>query len=114
MMDQASYGQKPTDGAPMNGRSATAVKLDNLIRSKLRVSNPNDPAEIADGLTRYYKGAAERTKLEEAGLPFYQVQVVEPPRRETSGPSRFELDQAKSDVAKDLDSLLQNQLLKYL
>jgi hypothetical protein len=111
-MDQASYGQKPTEGAPMNGRSPIAVKLDNLIRSKLRVSNPNDPAEIADGLKRFYKGAAERTRLEEAGLPFYQVPMLEPPRPETAGPGRYELDQAKSDVGKDLASLLQNQLLK--
>jgi hypothetical protein len=41
-----------------------------------------------------------------------QVQVVEPPRRDIGRPSRAELDQAKSDVAKDLDSLLQKALLK--
>jgi hypothetical protein len=111
-MEQASYGQKPADGAPLNGRSPIAVKLDNLIRSKLRVSNPYDPTEIAGGLTRFYKGAAEHTRLEEAGLPFYQVQVVQPPRPEMTGPSNFELVQAKSDVGKDLDSLLQNQLTK--
>jgi hypothetical protein len=93
------YGQQSPNGAPTNGRSPIAVKLDNLIRSKLRVSNPYDPMEIADGLTRVYKGAAERTRVEEAGLPFYQVQVVRPPRAETAGPSRWELDQARSDVA---------------
>src|SRR3981081_2196086 len=112
-MDQASYGQKPTEGAPMNGRSPTALKLDNLHSGKRRGSHAYDPAEIADGLKRFYKGAAELTRLEEAGLPFYRVpMVVEPARPETAGPSRYELDQAKSDVAKDLDSLLQNQLLK--
>src|SRR5271166_334404 len=111
-MDQAGYGQQSTNGAPTNGRSPIAVKLDNLIRSKLRVSNPYDPLEIADGLKRFYKGAAELTRLEESGLPFYQVPVVQPPRPEMAGPSRFELDQAKSDVAKDLDSLLNQQLLK--
>ncbi len=111
-MEQAGYGQQSTNGAPINGRSPIAVKLDNLIRSKLRVSNPYDPMEIADGLTRFYKGAAEHKRLEEAGLPFYQVQVVQPPRPEMAGPSNFELGQAKSDVGKDLDSLVQNQLLK--
>jgi hypothetical protein len=111
-MDQASYGQKPTTGAPMNGRSPIAVKVDNLIRSKLRVSNPYDPSEIADGLQRFYKSAAELTRLENAGLPFYQVQVVQPPRAETVGPSNFELQQARSDVGTDLSQLLQNQLLK--
>ncbi|HEX3521056.1 MAG TPA: hypothetical protein VHT52_03115 [Stellaceae bacterium] len=95
-----------------SSRSPIAVKLDNLIRSRLRVSNPYDPIEVADGLTRFFRGAAERTRIEEAGLPFYQVQVVQPPRPETAGPSRFELDQARSDVSKDLDSLLQNQLTK--
>jgi hypothetical protein len=111
-MDQASYGQKPTTGATMNGRSPVAVKVDNLIRSKLRVSNPYDPSEIADGLHRFYKSAAELTRLENAGLPFYQVQFVQPPRAETTGPSNFELQQARSDVGTDLSQLLQNQLLK--
>jgi hypothetical protein len=96
----------------MNGRSPVAVKLDNLIRSKLRVSNPYDPIEVADGLKRFYKGAAELTRLEESGLPFYQVRAVEPPQPAVPGPSRYELDQAKSDVATDLSQLLQNQLLK--
>ena len=106
------YGQPPTDASVPSSRSPIAVKLDNLIRSKLRVSNPYDPIEVADGLTRFFRGAAERTRIEEAGLPFYQVQAVQPQRPETAGPSRFELDQARSDVGKDLDSLLQNQLTK--
>jgi len=106
-----AYGQPPGASVP-SSRSPIAVKLDNLIRSRLRVSNPYDPIEVADGLTRFYRGAAEHKRLEEAGLPFYQVQVVQPPRPEMAGPSRFELDQARSDVGKDLDSLLQNQLTK--
>ena len=106
------YGQPPTGASVPASRSPIAVKLDNLIRSRLRVSNPYDPIEVADGLTRFFRGAAERTRIEEAGLPFYQVQVVQPPRPETAGPSRFELDQARSDVATDLTQLLQNQLLK--
>jgi hypothetical protein len=111
-MDQPGYGQQSTSSAPPNGRSPIAVKLDNLIRSKLRVSNPYDPMEIADGLTRFYRGAAEHKRLEEAGLPFYQVQVVQPPMPATAGPSRFELDQARSDVSTDLSQLIQNQLTK--
>jgi hypothetical protein len=111
-MDQASYGQKPTTGATMNGRSPIAVKVDNLIRSKLRVSNPYDPSEIADGLKRFYRSAAELTRLEESGLPFYQVRAIEPPQPTVPGPSRYELDQARSDVSTDLSQLLQNQLLK--
>jgi hypothetical protein len=105
-------GQNPADGSLPSSRSPTAVKLDNLIRSKLRVNNPYDSMEIADGLQRFYTGAAQLTRLEDAGLPFYQVQVIEPPRRDVGGPSRAELDQAKSDVAKDLGSLLQKALLK--
>ena len=111
-MDQPSYAHPPTTGATMNGRSPIAVKVDNLIRGKLRVSNPYDPGEIADGLKRFYKGAAELTRLEESGLPFYQMRAVEPPRPTAPGPSRYELDQARSDVTTDLSQLLQNQLLK--
>jgi hypothetical protein len=106
------YGQKPTDGSLPSVHSPVAVKADNLIRRFLRVSNPNDPKEIADGLLRLYPGAAQQQQLEEAGLPFYQVQTVEVRGRQDGAPAAVELVQARNDTSRDLDSLLQKAVLK--
>jgi hypothetical protein len=106
------YGQKPTDGSLPSVHSPVAVKADNLIRRFLRVSNPNDPKEIADGLLRLYPGAAQEQQLEEAGLPFYRVQTLEVRGPQNGAPATVELVQARNDTGRDLDSLLHNAVLK--
>jgi hypothetical protein len=106
------YGQSPTDGSVPSVHSPVAVKADNLIRRFLRVSNPNDPKEIADGLLRLYPGAAQQQQLEEAGLPFYRVQTVDVRGPQNGAPATVELVQARSDTGRDLDSLLQKAVLK--
>src|ERR1700736_2005843 len=105
-------GYQPTDGSLPSVRSPIEVKADNLIRRVLRVSNPNDPTEVADGLMRLYPGAAREQQLEEAGLPFYRVQTVEVGARQDGDPATVELTQGRSDVDRDLDSLLHNAVLK--
>jgi hypothetical protein len=109
---QPTSGTQPTDGSLPSVRSPIAVKADNLIRRILRVSNPNDPNEIADGLLRHFMGAAREQQLEEAGLPFYRVQTVEVGPRPDGDPAMVEATQARSDVDRDLDSLLHNAVLK--
>ncbi len=105
-------GQNPTDGNLPSSRSPVAVRADNLIRRFLRVSNPNNPNEIADGLLRLYPGAAREQQLEEAGLPFYRVQTVEVGGRQDGAPATVELVQGRNDTGRDLDSLLHNAVLK--
>jgi hypothetical protein len=92
-------------------RSPTVVALDNLIRRKLRVSDPNDPQEIAGALRKLYKAEKEAMDREAGGMPFLLTSLpAAPPASATS--SQAEVDQAVSDVERDLKALTTNSLLK--
>lgn len=93
-------------------RSPAAVAADNLFRRVLKVSNPYDAGEMAQGLTRFYSDEARELELEQAGLPFYRVETARPPARDREGPIGAELEQAKDDVDRDFTALLHNPLLK--
>lgn len=93
-------------------RSPAAVKMDNLIRSKLRISNPYDVQQVADGLGRLYVTEASNIRLEESGLPFYRAPAVLTPLPEDGGTLPAEIHQARDDVSRDFEALLQNPLLK--
>jgi hypothetical protein len=92
-------------------RSPTTVALDNLIRRKLRVSNPNDPSEVAQALKRVYAKESEALKLEAEGVPFFRITKLETVV-EADTSTRAELKQAVDDVERDLGSLISNSLLK--
>jgi hypothetical protein len=92
-------------------RSPTVVALDNLIRQKLRVSDPSDPQEIAKALRSYYRAETEAMEREAAGLPFLLApSPTAAPRVATS--SQAEVDQAVGDVGRDLTTLKTSSLLK--
>ena len=59
----------PTNGLGSLDRTPTAVKVDNMIRQKLRIGDPRDPAAIADGLRRMFPKDARAQDLEALGLP---------------------------------------------
>lgn len=104
----ANGSTTPTPGQ----RSPAAVKMDNLIRSKLRISNPYDVQQVADGLGRLYVTEASNIRLEESGLPFYRAPAVLTPLPEDGGTLPAEIHQARDDVSRDFEALLQNPLLK--
>ncbi|WP_051329469.1 hypothetical protein [Geminicoccus roseus] len=92
-------------------RSPTAVQLDNLIRRSLRISNPANPAEVAQGLRRYYPQDDMALEREAQGLPVIpEVRHVRPAT--TPGPSGVELEQAQADVERDLQFLTTSAQLK--
>lgn len=92
-------------------RSPNAVALDNLVRRKLRVSDPNDAGQIAEALRKIYVDESHALDQEAAGLPFLPVrQATQSIDSPTS--SRAELTQAIDDVNRDLNSLLTNAMLK--
>jgi len=90
------------------------MALDNIIRRELRVSDPNDPNQIAQALLTRYKDTprAQAISQEARGLPF--LQSVEPPSMvpQAATSSDVELQQAKDDVDRDLHELTTNSLLK--
>lgn len=92
-------------------RSPATVDLDNLVRRKLKVSDPTNANEIAKALGKLYKAEKETMDREATGLPYTAVPFLKAlPQAPTS--SGGELDQAKKDVEHDLKALMTNSLLK--
>src|SRR5687767_8705712 len=92
----------PSEGAQLNQRrSATAIAVDNLLRRRLRVSDPRSARDIANGLRRTLIGDSQAEQREATGLQALPML----PAGETSvvaGPSSVEVTQATHDVDRDL------------
>lgn len=101
-----------------SGNSANSnyqrMALDNLLRRELRISDPNDPQQVAQALLSRYKDdpRANAITQEARGLPFLQAAATAVPVALTPSSSDAELKQAVDDVNRDLEALLQNSLLK--
>lgn len=102
----------PTPGAQLNQRrSATAITVDNLLRRRLRVSDPHSARDIADGLRRTYVQDTQAAQRETTGLPTLPML----PMGEVSttvAPSSVEVTQATDDVDRDLRALIESSQLK--
>lgn len=105
MIEQLNSSSLPVE------RSQAAVALDNLIRRHLRVSDPRDPDAIARALRERYTKESQILELEATGLPHSRGVRVDP-RMMASTSVSAELQQARSDLATDLDALIKNALLK--
>jgi hypothetical protein len=104
-------------GAPHNGsRSGAAgnvgLAIDNMLRNQLRISNPRDPKQIAQGLAAYYQDLPQTAAInqEAAGLPFQQTRALPmaPPHQPSSSDAEFNI--ANGDVEKALQDLANNPL----
>src|SRR5580698_1210271 len=102
-------------GAPLNGsRSGPAgnvgLAIDNMLRNQLRISDPRDPKQIAQGLATYYQDLPQTAAInqEAAGLPFQQTRALPmaPPRQPSSSDTEFNI--ANGDVEKALQDLASN------
>ena len=92
-------------------RTPAAVALDNLIRRKLRVSDPMDAKEVVKALQTLYQKESQAMQQEAAGLPFFRVAAI-PVQREAGPVMRAEVKQAQDDVERDLAHLTTHTLLK--
>jgi len=101
-------------GVRGGGGAATAsLALDNMLRNHLRLNNPRDPKQVADGLLAYYQGLpqAEGIRQESLGLPFLQSLGAPPPSVATApGAADAEFQIANGDVEKALQDLANNPL----
>ena len=104
-------------GAPHNGsRTGVAgnvgLAIDNMLRNQLRISNPRDPKQIAQGLAAYYQDLPQTAAInqEAAGLPFQQSRAltIAPPHQPSSSDAEFNI--ANGDVEKALQDLANNPL----
>ena len=116
-------GAQPRGGAPRPGgsrpggsrpgaASAASLALDNMLRNHLKVTNPRDPKQIAEGLLAFYQDLPQAAgiKQEALGLPFLQAPAVPAlaPAQPTSSDAEFRI--ANGDVEKALMDLTNNPL----
>jgi hypothetical protein len=114
---QTTASQAPDQSATgtiVRDRTPAAVTVDNLIRRRLRISDPMSPQEVAQGLRRLFAAEARSLDLEAKGLPLLPPSALMPaaPVPVQAGPSGGELDQALGDVESDLKPLLTDSQLK--
>jgi hypothetical protein len=90
---------------PQN-RSDVAVIADNLIRQRLRIGDPRDPAEVARGLRRLYPDDARRLDAEIAGLPSLPLAAPGMLLRPVEAlATSAEMERATASVERDLVAL---------
>jgi hypothetical protein len=90
------------------------LALDNLIRRELRVGDPTDATQVAKALQQRYQdeSRARAISQEAQGLPFLQAAPLFVPAAIERTATSIDLEQAQSDVHKDLEELTTSNLLK--
>src|SRR5919205_1070019 len=94
-------------------RTPTAVRVDNIIRQRLRIGDPYDPNAVAEGLRRRFPRGARVQDLEGLGLPTLPDRFgTTVSRPSESLATSAELEQANADVERDLRALTTDHRLK--
>jgi len=102
-----------TASETLRDRTPMAVTVDNIIRRRLRIGDPSNPREVAEGLRRLFASEARGLDLEASGLPLLPAASYAPsPVPVSAGPSGTELDQATADIDRDLQALINDAQLK--
>ena len=94
--------------------STTRVALDNLLRRELKVSDPNDPKQVAEALRTRYKETPRAIAInrEAEGVPFLLAPSTPMSMMQAPTSSDAEMQQAMDDVERDLKELTTNAILK--
>lgn len=94
-------------------RSSATAKADSLIRRVLRVGDPWNAQEVADGLTKLYADEKVALLSEASGFPMARQTIHTVSSIETTNTAiSKEMQQAKDDVERDLQALVNHSLLK--
>lgn len=95
-------------------QSPGRMALDNLLRRELKISDPNDATAVASALLDRYRGdpRAQAIQTEAKGLPLQSTQASTTTPTMMAISSDAELDQAVTDVNRDLEELASNVILK--
>jgi hypothetical protein len=100
------------NGSRSGAAGNVGLAIDNMLRNELRVSDPHDPKQIAQGLAAYYQDLPQTAAIsqEAAGLPFQQTRALPMavPRQPSSSDTEFNI--ANGDVEKALQDLAANPL----
>jgi hypothetical protein len=94
-------------------RTPVAIKADSLIRQRLRIGDPRNPREIAEGLKRKFPKDARALVAEAEGFPILPSRFAPAPVRPAESlATGSELKQATDDVERDLAALTTDHRLK--
>jgi hypothetical protein len=101
-----------TNFATRTNRSQRTITVDNFLRKVLRVSDPRDPQQIANALLSRYPEDAERDLREREGLSYAGPNGVRAPVAITPNAGIIELETARTDLERDLQTLTSLSQLK--
>ena len=106
-------GSNPTfDDIAVRDRTPAAIRADNLIRQRLRIGDPRDPREVAEGLKRLFPKDAGLLAAEAEGFAVVPYRSRTMPRVPESMATGAELNQAIADIDRDLVALTGDHRLK--
>ncbi|MDF2765025.1 MAG: hypothetical protein K0S81_2019 [Rhodospirillales bacterium] len=106
-------GSNPTfDDLGVRDRTPAAIRVDNLIRQLLRIGDPRDPREVAEGLKRLFPKDAGLLASEAEGFAVVPSRMRAMPRAAESMATGAELNQAVADIDRDLVALTTDHRLK--
>ncbi len=106
-------GSNPTfDDIGVRDRTPSAIRVDNLIRQRLRIGDPRDPREVAEGLKRLFPKDAGLLASEAEGFAVVPSRMRAMARVPESMATGAELNQAVADIDRDLVALTTDHRLK--
>jgi hypothetical protein len=112
-MQNTAYTSTPARG-DVGTPDPKRLEMDNLIRRELGVGDPSNPQQVANALRERYQNDARTRAIEQEaqGLPFLQTRPLFVPAAMERTATAIDLEQARSDVDKDLQELTSSNLLK--
>ena len=82
-------------------RTPASIKTDNLIRQRLRIGDPRDPREVAEGLKRLFPKDAGLLACEAQGFAALPARPSMAERAPESAATSAELKQGIADIERD-------------
>lgn len=98
--------------APLASRSPQSIAVDNLLRRQLRIADPKDPAQIAQGLLTRYPDTLDQMRREREGINYAAPDMQIAPPSASAGAAATELALAQDDLERDIATLTQSSELK--
>lgn len=102
----------PEATAPLASRSPQSIAVDNLLRRELRIADPNDPSQIAQGLLSRYPDTLDQMRREREGINYGAPETYAPPANGSAGATATELALAQDDLERDIATLTRSSELK--
>ncbi len=97
---------------PLASRSPQTVLVDNVLRRELRLSDPNDPAQISAALLNLYPTVSDQMARERAGFSYSDAPSLAPVVPQQGGATSAEVGQARDDLERDCTTMTTSSELK--